>query len=30
MLRFADTGHFFHGKLVQLRERLGALLEPLR
>ncbi len=30
MLRFADTGHFFHGKLVQMRERLGALLEPLR
>jgi hypothetical protein len=28
MLRFADTGHFFHGKLVQLRERLGALLAP--
>jgi hypothetical protein len=30
MLRFADTGHFFHGKLVQLRERLGALLERQR
>lgn len=30
MLRFADTGHFFHGKLVQLRERLGALLERYR
>ncbi len=30
MLRFADTGHFFHGKLVQLRERLGTLLERHR
>lgn len=27
MLRFADTGHFFHGKLVQMRERLRAVLE---
>jgi len=26
LLRFADTGHFFHGKLVQLRERLVAVL----
>jgi uncharacterized protein len=26
LLRFADTGHFFHGKLVQMRDRLGALL----
>jgi len=24
LLRFADTGHFFHGKLVQMRERLIA------
>lgn len=27
LLRFSETGHFFHGKLVQMRERLGALLE---
>ena len=26
LLRFPDTGHFFHGKLVQLRERLVAQL----
>ncbi len=26
MLHFADTSHFFHGKLVEMRERLGALL----
>jgi alpha/beta superfamily hydrolase len=26
MLRFPGTSHFFHGKLVELRERLGPLL----
>ena len=27
LLRFAHTGHFFHGKLVEMRHRLGPLLE---
>ena len=26
ILHFAETSHFFHGKLVEMRERLGALL----
>lgn len=26
LLRFDGAGHFFHGRLVELRERLGALL----
>ncbi len=30
MLRFEATSHFFHGKLVELRERLGALLAGYR
>jgi alpha/beta superfamily hydrolase len=30
MLRFAGTSHFFHGKLVELRERLGPLLAAER
>jgi len=29
MLRFADTGHFFHARLVEMRERLGAELRAL-
>ncbi len=30
LLRFGETGHFFHGKLVEMRQRLGALLERYR
>jgi hypothetical protein len=26
MLRFAGAGHFFHGRLVELRSRLGAAM----
>jgi len=30
LLRFPQTGHFFHGKLVEMRHRLGPLLERYR
>lgn len=28
LLRFADTGHFFHGKLTELKAELAARLQP--